>query len=292
MSFLSVEPRGLESHSNSLLAQFAIQLRIIVERYLAFFQERRRVKATYIDSLRKLHRKAKAIDASFDPRAKPTTTRAAWDTIRDDLRRGMHLHTLNCGLWLAAVAEASTQQAFVDILDNDVIKPLRTLKLQQAYLKKYYPQQCVHSTDASQCPQDVPNKRFGGAGPGVFEFGRSLPWHNTTRPASGPWAMALTANSTEELPLTSFGASDGEKDYTGYGLDFRVFIDEGLSFPRGHRELMKVGKHTADPGNYWAWQGAWAGEIKVFWFRGRMSFVQAFVAPESIGHWHLGQEQY
>ncbi|KAH8984618.1 hypothetical protein EDB92DRAFT_1886263, partial [Lactarius akahatsu] len=83
------------------------------------------------------------------------------------------------------VAEASTQQAFVDILDNDVIKPLRTLKvsqkhlvrkpqgyadyaentilkLQRAYLKKYYPQQCVHSTDASQCPQDVPNRRFGG----------------------------------------------------------------------------------------------------------------------------------
>ncbi|KAH9008371.1 hypothetical protein EDB85DRAFT_2283815 [Lactarius pseudohatsudake] len=195
----------LESHSNSLLAQFAIQLRIIVERYLAFFQERRRIEATYIDSLRKLHRKAKTIDASFDPRAEPTTTRAAWDTVRDDLRR--------------AVAEASTQQAFVDILDNDVIKPLRTLKvsqkhlvrkgvlvltirswketkdetrkrieedlkgtaakyadyaentiskLQRAYLQKYYPQQCAHSTDASRCPQDVPNKMFGGKVSALF----------------------------------------------------------------------------------------------------------------------------
>ncbi|KAH9017970.1 hypothetical protein EDB85DRAFT_1897394 [Lactarius pseudohatsudake] len=188
MSFLSVEPQSrvvLESHSNSLLAQFAIQLRIIVERYLAFFQERRRIEATYIDSLRKLHRKAKTIDASFDPRAEPTTTRAAWDTVRDDLRR--------------AVAEASTQQAFVDILDNDVIKPLRTLKetkdetrkrieedlkgtagkyadyaentiskLQRAYLQKYYPQQCAHSTDASRCPQDVPNKMFGGKVSALF----------------------------------------------------------------------------------------------------------------------------
>ncbi|KAH9168910.1 hypothetical protein EDB89DRAFT_1551647 [Lactarius sanguifluus] len=189
MSFLSVEPQSrmvLESHSNSLLAQFAIQLRIIVERYLAFFQERRRIEATYIDSLRKLHRKAKTIDASLDPRAEPTTTRAAWDTVRDDLER-----------------EASTQQAFVDILDNDVIKPLRTLKetkdetrkrieeelkgtaakyadyaentiskLQRAYLKKYYPQQCAHSTDASQCPQDGPNKRFGGKVSALFRSRR------------------------------------------------------------------------------------------------------------------------
>ncbi|KAH9030232.1 hypothetical protein EDB83DRAFT_2554982 [Lactarius deliciosus] len=206
MSFLSVEPQSrmvLESHSNSLLTQFAIQLRIIVERYLAFFQERRRIEATYIDSLWKLHRKAKTIDASFDPRAEPTTTRAAWDTVRDDLRRGMHLHTLNFGLWLTTIAEASTQQAFVDILDNDVIKPLRTLKetkdetrmrieedlkgtaakyadyaentiskLQRAYLKKYYPQQCAHSTDVSQCPQDGPNKRFGGKVSALFRSRR------------------------------------------------------------------------------------------------------------------------
>ncbi len=40
----------------------------------------------------------------------------------------MRLHILNCGLEPTAVAEANTQQAFVDILDNDVIKPLTTLK--------------------------------------------------------------------------------------------------------------------------------------------------------------------
>lgn len=43
MSFISVEPQPravLESHSNSLLAQFDTRLRVIADRYLAFFQER------------------------------------------------------------------------------------------------------------------------------------------------------------------------------------------------------------------------------------------------------------
>ena len=43
MSFISVEPQSrvfLESHSNNLLTQFDIQLEIVSDRYLAFFQER------------------------------------------------------------------------------------------------------------------------------------------------------------------------------------------------------------------------------------------------------------
>ena len=43
MSFISVEPQSrvfLESHSNSLLTQFDVQLEIIADHYLAFFQER------------------------------------------------------------------------------------------------------------------------------------------------------------------------------------------------------------------------------------------------------------
>ena len=43
MSFVSVEPQSrvvLESHSDSLLAQFDVHLGIIADRYLAFFQER------------------------------------------------------------------------------------------------------------------------------------------------------------------------------------------------------------------------------------------------------------
>jgi hypothetical protein len=41
--FISVEPQSrvlLESHTNTLLAQFDTQLRIITDRYLAFFRER------------------------------------------------------------------------------------------------------------------------------------------------------------------------------------------------------------------------------------------------------------
>ncbi|KAI9456985.1 Rho GTPase activation protein [Lactarius psammicola] len=172
MSFLSVGPQSrvvLESHSDSLLAQFDTHLQIIADRYLAFFQERRSIEATYIDSLWRLYHKANTVDAPFDPRIEPTTTITAWGNIIENLAR-----------------EARTQQAFVDILDNDVIQPLRTLKvlndqtrkrieedlkksaaqyadhaenvipkLQQAYLKKYHPQQYAHSTD-------VPNKTFGG----------------------------------------------------------------------------------------------------------------------------------
>ncbi|KAH8989388.1 hypothetical protein EDB86DRAFT_1913879 [Lactarius hatsudake] len=105
----------LEEHSNCLLAHFDTQLRIIANRYLAFFLERRNIEATYIRSLRSLHHKAKTVDAlSFDPGAEPTTTRAAWDKVRDSLER-----------------EAKAQQCFVDILDNDVIKPLAALKVSQ-----------------------------------------------------------------------------------------------------------------------------------------------------------------
>ncbi|KAH9179052.1 hypothetical protein EDB89DRAFT_1925124 [Lactarius sanguifluus] len=184
MSFISVEPQSrvsLESHSNSLLTQFDVQLEIIADRYLTFFQERRRIEIFYISSLRKLHREATAatVDAPFNSRAEPTTSRAAWDKVIDHLE-----------------SEADTQQTFVNVLDKDVIPPLAKLKetedqtrkrveeglkqsaakyadhaenailkLQQAYSKKYHPRQYAQSTDASQ---DVPNKRFGNMVSGLF----------------------------------------------------------------------------------------------------------------------------
>ncbi|KAN0140281.1 hypothetical protein V8E53_002177 [Lactarius tabidus] len=120
MSFLSVEPQSrvfLENYSNTLLAQFDSQSSIIANRYLDFFRERRDIEATYVNSLRRLHNKAKTIDASFDPRAEPSTTRAAWEKVRDNLEKGP-----------IAFAEANAQQAFVDILDTGVIAPLTTLK--------------------------------------------------------------------------------------------------------------------------------------------------------------------
>ncbi len=41
-------------------------------------------------------------------------------------------------------------------------------KLQQAYLKKYYPQQYAHSTEVSERPEDVPNKSFGSKVSALF----------------------------------------------------------------------------------------------------------------------------
>ena len=136
MSFISVEPQSrvfLESHSNSLLTKYDIQLEIIADRYLAFFQERSVIViwilciplslrlsgetlrhpsqlsfekfvsgliplSRSIDSLRKLHQKANFVNSSFDPRSEPTTTRAAWDEVRDNLERGTQLHFLHCNL--------------------------------------------------------------------------------------------------------------------------------------------------------------------------------------------------
>ena len=43
----------------------------------------------------------------------------------------MRLHILHCGLEPTGVAEANTQQAFVDILDEDVIKPLVAFKVSE-----------------------------------------------------------------------------------------------------------------------------------------------------------------
>jgi hypothetical protein len=87
-----------------------------------------------IASLRKLHRKAKIVDASFDLRAEPTTTRIAWDNVRDSLERGMRLRLMNCSLKPTGVTEVNTQQAFVNILDNDVITRLIRLKVSEEIL--------------------------------------------------------------------------------------------------------------------------------------------------------------
>ena len=88
--------------------------------------------------MRKLHRKATTVDASFDARSEPTNTRVAWDRVRDNLENGMRLHILDRVLERPGVAEANTQQTFVDILDNDVIKPLKTLMVSWAWFRREY----------------------------------------------------------------------------------------------------------------------------------------------------------
>ncbi|KAI9456965.1 hypothetical protein BJY52DRAFT_1416929 [Lactarius psammicola] len=167
MSFLSVEPQSrvlLECHSDSLLGQFDTQLEIITDRYLAFFQERRRIEATY---------KAKTVDASFDPRVEPTTTRVAWDKVRDNLERGKpgasfsggQLRSNNRVIWKKTKVETGKRieenlkrfaTKYADYAENTI------LKLQQEYLKKYNPR-------VFQRSQDISNKRFRGRRKDLWE---------------------------------------------------------------------------------------------------------------------------
>ncbi|KAH9017975.1 hypothetical protein EDB85DRAFT_2154823 [Lactarius pseudohatsudake] len=115
---MSMEPQpreALEDQTKSFLVLFDSHLKIIADRYLTFFQKRRRIEEEYIASLRKLHREANAVDYSFDPRwAEPTTTKDAWNQVRNSLER-----------------EASTREVFTSSLETDVIKPLAALKANQ-----------------------------------------------------------------------------------------------------------------------------------------------------------------
>jgi hypothetical protein len=77
----------------------------------------------------RLHHKAKTVDASFDPLAEPSTTRETWEKMRDNLEKGMPLNILNFDLEPTSIAEVNAKRAFVDILDNGIIKPLATFKV-------------------------------------------------------------------------------------------------------------------------------------------------------------------
>jgi hypothetical protein len=51
--------------------------------------------------------------------------------VRDNLEKGGRLNILNIEPEPMAVAEANAKQAFVDILDGDVIKPLAAFKVNE-----------------------------------------------------------------------------------------------------------------------------------------------------------------
>ncbi|KAI0047664.1 RhoGAP-domain-containing protein [Auriscalpium vulgare] len=104
---------------NGLLSQFDLHLRVLTDSYLNFFQERKRVEETYVDSLTKLHRKAMAIDAFLDVRLDATTTRVAWREVRDNVER-----------------ETQARQAFMNTLAMDVILPLVSFKESQERTRK------------------------------------------------------------------------------------------------------------------------------------------------------------
>ncbi|KAK2461694.1 hypothetical protein APHAL10511_006157 [Amanita phalloides] len=104
---------------NSPVPIFDTHLRYLNDSYLNFFFERKRIEETYVDSLLKLHRKTKQIDASIDDRSVPSTTRSAWGEVRDNVER-----------------EIQARQAFCAALTTDVIAPLTAYKETQERTRK------------------------------------------------------------------------------------------------------------------------------------------------------------
>ncbi|KAJ7042609.1 hypothetical protein C8F04DRAFT_83781 [Mycena alexandri] len=98
---------------------FDVHLRVLSDSFIAFFQERKRIEETYVDSLLKLHKKIKTIDAFLDDRSDLSTTRSAWNEVRDNVDR-----------------ESQTRQAFLSALTVDVINPLTSLRETQERTRK------------------------------------------------------------------------------------------------------------------------------------------------------------
>ncbi|KAJ7293179.1 hypothetical protein C8J57DRAFT_18129 [Mycena rebaudengoi] len=94
-------------------------LKILTDSFINFFQERKRIEETYVDSLLKLHKKIKSIDAYLDDRADLSTTRSAWNEVRDNVER-----------------ESQARQAFLSTLTSDVINPLTSLRETQDRTRK------------------------------------------------------------------------------------------------------------------------------------------------------------
>lgn len=94
------------------ISQFEHHLKYLSDSYLAFFQERAKAEEAYVESLSRLHKKAKAFDIYLDDRRDSTTLRHVWSEVRDGVER-----------------EAQSRQAFLSALTVDVINPILALKV-------------------------------------------------------------------------------------------------------------------------------------------------------------------
>ncbi|KAF8272362.1 hypothetical protein EI94DRAFT_1776950 [Lactarius quietus] len=119
MSTESQSRASLDTPSGGLITQFDLHLRIIADRYLNFFIERRRIEETYISSLWKLHNRTRAIDAYFDSLVEPNTMKVAWNEVRDNVER-----------------ETEARRAYLRTLTTEVIHPLTALKETQDRTRK------------------------------------------------------------------------------------------------------------------------------------------------------------
>ncbi|KAF9023411.1 hypothetical protein BDZ89DRAFT_955713 [Hymenopellis radicata] len=104
---------------------FDVHLRFLTDSYLSFFYERHALffsishSTCSVESLLKLHRKIQSIDTFLDDRTDMSSTRSAWNEVRDNVER-----------------EAQTRQAFLATLIVDVINPLTSVKETQERTRK------------------------------------------------------------------------------------------------------------------------------------------------------------
>ncbi|KZW02078.1 RhoGAP-domain-containing protein [Exidia glandulosa HHB12029] len=102
------------------IPMFDQHLKLLSDSYIGFFEDRIRVEEIYIESLRRLHAKAKSIDGYMDDRVNhSTTTRQAWREIRDSVER-----------------EADSRYAFLAMLRGEVMAPLVQIRETQERTKK------------------------------------------------------------------------------------------------------------------------------------------------------------
>ncbi|KAF8592006.1 RhoGAP-domain-containing protein [Ramaria rubella] len=99
---------------------FDYHLKTLDESYIQFFQERVRIEEIYVDSLRRLHLKHRALDSYRDDRAdRVTSVRKAWREVEDNAER-----------------ETETREAFLENLKSEVLNPLLALRETQERTRK------------------------------------------------------------------------------------------------------------------------------------------------------------
>ncbi|THH01505.1 hypothetical protein EW026_g1185 [Hermanssonia centrifuga] len=110
---------SISEGSHGPLPLFDTHLRFLSDSYLSFFTERKKIEEQYVEALLRLHKKCRTTDVYLNGSHEPSTTRKAWDEVRDNVER-----------------EADTRMAFIASMTTEVINPLVALKETQERIRK------------------------------------------------------------------------------------------------------------------------------------------------------------
>ncbi|KAH0838640.1 hypothetical protein J3R83DRAFT_6965 [Lanmaoa asiatica] len=137
-SVVQTRPSSSEpSLQSGPLPLFDHHLKVLTDSFLNFFQERKRIEEIYVESLLRLHRKTKSIDAFLDDRTDTSTARRAWGEVRDNIERGLSFPiTFKPDSVNLLLTEAQTRQAFLTTLTLDAVSSLMALKETQERTRK------------------------------------------------------------------------------------------------------------------------------------------------------------